>query len=594
MRQAGGVRRQGAGARRVMAIALAGVLVVLGGGAEATPGDGAQGNGDGAGAPVEPSAPAAPAAPAPQAQGLYVVDGFIANGHGTGPTTFTPVLGDATYPVPEPPTNEALPVEVDELGPFVRQVSCDPSDRPGVTAFAMLVFTHYGRPGYSGARPCVDYMSFHHDGRALDWALSAYDPMDRRIADSAITWLTENDGEMAARFGIENIIWNFKIWDRWSGWQNYAGAPHDDHIHFAFTFDGAQARTSWWTGVALSEADVDLGPCESPVGPVAPHVFARLDACDPVTGAAPALGSPEGGLAAVQQMLGVEQTGVLDDATRSGLIAWQMAQDLPVTGVADTWTTAAIQGWDAGPVPEEVAALLPQDWELTEFTPYLRTTLTQGAQGEAVTVLQRAIGAEPDGDFGPATAKALSDWEQTVPELKAQAELRGDGPATVTPLTWMLLERAAHPTIEIRHIHLAEGSLDRAADLEGTRLAPAPDGSSPYAGGAVSVLQHLLGVDDDGDFGPKTAAAVREVQEAAGLEPTGEVDPLTWVAVEAAAIEADILPGAPGLAAERAREKAEAKKAKAEARKAEAKKAEAAAKAEQERAARKALEHAER
>lgn len=600
MRAAGGVHRRGTGARRrTMALVLAGLVVAAGTSANATTTPSDQGgNGEdgapvddgGAGAPADNgndsgsgsgsgtgggdgadqddsgAAPAAPA-PAPLAPGLSLVDGFIAGGHGTSPATFSPLLGDADHPVPEPPVNKNLPEEVDELGPFVRQVSCDPADQPGITAFAMLVFSHYDRPAYSSSRPCVGYMSFHHDGRALDWSVSAYDAMDRRIGDSAVLWLTENDGEMAARFGIENIIWNFQIWDRWSGWQHYAGAPHDDHVHFAFTFDGAQARTSWWTGVAVSRPD--LGPCASPDGYASPHVFLRVDACDPVTGAAPDLGQPEGGLAAVQEMLGVEVTEVLDEDTRAGLIAWQMDAELPVTGVADTWTIAAIEDREADPVPEELQAALPQPWEVTEFTPYRRTTLEEGATGEAVTLLQTAIGAEPDGKFGPLTAEALLEWEDTVPVLAAQAKVRGDGPVAVTPLTWMVLERAVHPTIAVRGVELSEGSRDQVADPEGMRLTPpvaepATDASSPHAGGAVTMLQQLLDVEVDGDYGPLTADAVREVQKAAGLEPTGAVDGPTWAAVEAAAVEAELVPGPPGLAAQRAREKAEAKQKAAE------------------------------
>lgn len=577
MRKAGGADRWGIGPRQGSAMVLAALLLAMGSPAHASTAPGGDGTVGEAGGEVQDAAPAPgpvnsgppqPAAPPPN-NGLYVVNGFIAGGHGTGPATFLPLLGDEAHPVPAPPENENLPEEVDELGPFVRQVSCDPADQPGITAFAMLVFTHYERPGYFGSRPCVDYMSFHHDGRALDWSVSAYDAMDRRIADSAVLWLTENDGEMAARFGIENIIWNFQVWDRWNGWQHYAGHPHDDHVHFAFTFDGAQARTSWWTGVALDDEEADLGPCPTPEGYAAPRVYVRMDTCDPVNGAPVALGNPEGGLAAVQQMLGVEVTGELDEDTRAGLVAWQMANELPVTGLADTWTTAALQGWEADPVPEDLQAALPQPWELTPFTPYLRTTLTEGDEGPAVVVLQEALGAEPDGAFGPLTAEALREWEESVPVLAAQAERRGeDALTTVTPLTWLMLERATHPTIAVRHVEVAEGDLDLVADPEQVRLAPADDGTLPYAGGAVTVLQRLLDVEADGDFGPKTAAAVREVQEAAGLEPTGVVDGPTWVAVEAAAIEAEILPGAPGLAAQRERERAEREAAEKAAEKA--------------------------
>lgn len=529
---------------------------------------------------VEPAPPADdPAPPAEEVEqpgdGLVYVSGFVANGHAAGPTTFAPVPGDETYPVPEAPVNEFLPVEVDELGPYVRQISCDPQDRPGITAFAMLIGDHYDRPAYSGSRPCVAYNSFHHDGRALDWALSAYDPMDRRLGDAVALWLTENDGEMAARFGIENLIWNRQVWDRWNGWQIYAGHPHDDHIHFAFTWDGAQMNTSWWTGVAVTQPD--LGPCEV-TGPYsALHVFPRRTACAS-TDAAPLLGGltqvqpgADGtGLSVLQDKLGVPVTGVLDNDTRNALVQWQLEHDVPATGAPDELTLAGLQGLTLPDLALGLQSLLPQEWQRTEFTPYLRSTVTEGDSGPSVVLLQEALGAEPDGDFGPLTAQALAEWEESVPVLAIQAERRGDGPAVVTPLTWTLLERAAHPTIDVRETQLREGDVDQVADPDGAREGVEPryaeDGTPvpAYAGGAVTFLQTLLDVEADGDFGPLTAEAVRAVQLAADLEPTGVVDGHTWQAIEAAAIEAGHAPGPPGLAAQREREAEEQAEREAE------------------------------
>ncbi|QFG67413.1 hypothetical protein FY030_00565 [Ornithinimicrobium pratense] len=470
--------------------------------------------------------------------------------------------------MPAPPVNEFLPVEVDELGPYTRQFSCDPQDRPGITAFALLVFEHYDRPGYSGSRPCVPYNSFHHDGRALDWVLNAHDPMDRRLGDAVAQWLTENDGEMAARFGIENLIWNRQVWDRWNGWQIYAGHPHDDHIHFAFTWDGAQMNTSWWTGVAVTQPD--LGPCEIAGQYSALHVFPRRQACPSADVLPPLTGLPQvqpggadTGLATLQEKLGVPATGVLDNETRNALVQWQLEHDVPATGVPDDLTQAGLQGLSLPDLALGLQAVLPQEWQKTEFTPYLRTTLTEGDTGPAVVLLQEALGAEPDGDFGPLTAQALREWEDTVPVLQIQAERRGEEPAVVTPLTWTLLERAVHPTIDLRDLELREGDVDQAADPDGVHESQEPqyaeDGAPipTYAGGAVTFLQTLLGVEADGDFGPLTAETVREVQQAAELEATGVVDGPTWRAVEAAAVEAGHVPGPPGLAAQREREETE-------------------------------------
>jgi peptidoglycan hydrolase-like protein with peptidoglycan-binding domain len=299
----------------------------------------------------------------------------------------------------------------------------------------------------------------------------------------------------------------------------------------------------------------------------------------------------------LQGVLGVPQTGALDDVTRAALMAWQDEHRVPATGVADDLTYAAAQGWDLGELPESAFAVTPEEWQETEFTPLRRTTLTQGDENDAVTVLQATLGAEPDGSFGPKTAEALLAWEKTVPELAVQAERRGDSPAVVTPLTWVFLERAAYPTIAVRDVELKLGSLDQVADPEGVLVAEAlAEGrvDSPYAGGAVRLLQELLGVDADGSFGPKTEAAVKAVQEAAELEPTGVVDGPTWTAVEEAALSEGRVQGAPGLEAARkaAKEKAE-REAEEKADREAKEKAEREAKAQAERKAHEAsLSHA--
>ena len=559
------MRHSSRGARMLTATLLAGALALGGptvwatdddpeGGAGGSTGDSATSGGGGL-----PGS--ATAVPVPRGAG------FGTNGSAAGDAPFTPLPADAAYPVPEPPVNEDLPTEIDATTAFAPQVTCDPESRPGVIAFALLVSEHYDRPTFSGARQCIDYMSFHHDGRALDWPLNAYDAQDRRIGDAVVAWLTADDAEMMRRFGMEYIIWNGLIFQKEDNrWRYYTGTPHEDHIHISFTWDGAMMRTSWWTGVAVTQPD--LGPCDTVARQYAAlHTFPRLDICETPAQAAPQSGlgrvrpgESGGGVTMLQGVLGVEESGVLDQATRDALIAWQEEQGIPATGVADDYTYAAAQGWEVPELPEEALAVQPKEWQVTAFTPYKRRTLTEGDDGEAVVVLQEAIGAEPDGAFGPKTAAALLEWEETVPVLAEQAVRRGDGPAVVTPLTWVFLERSVHPTIALRDIELAEGSLDIDADPEGRLAARASaEGAadSPYAGGAVSALQELLGVDVDGSFGPQTAEAVREVQEAAELEPTGEVDGPTWAAVEELAIEEGRVAGAPGLEAQQAREEAE-------------------------------------
>ncbi|MGO0575692.1 peptidoglycan-binding domain-containing protein [Ornithinimicrobium panacihumi] len=523
--------------------------------------------------PVEPTQPVEPE-PAPPAGG----------------TTFSPVWIDPAV-VPAPPENDDLPLEVDARGDFAQQISCDPLDRPGVTAFALLVSDHYGRPNFSGARPCISYASFHHDGRALDWPLAAWDTNDRMVADSVILWLTDNNGEMAKRFGIEYLIWNYQIWYAdGRGWSYYDGHPHDDHIHFSFTWDGAQMRTSWWTGVAVTQPD--LGPCAPSATTFASiHLWPRFASCESLN-LSSVIPDPVAAVAALTSQ-GLTNSGFAEGSGMEQLASSDHAAELRAEsdeeptvegGHPDDLQADGDGAQDAG----ASVAQAPHRWQLTEFTTLRRTTLTQGDEGEGVKVLQEALGVEADGAFGPLTAEALTEWEATIPELALQAERRGEGPATVTPLTWTYLERAAHPTIVVRDQELAIGDVDQVADPDGTAATSAllaGETSIPYAGGAVSFLQDLLGVDADGSFGPMTEGAVREVQEQADLEPTGVVDGATWVAVETAALAEGRAEGAPGSATAReARLEAEKKAEEAKAKKAAEKKA--AEKKAAERAAR--------
>jgi LysM repeat protein len=67
------------------------------------------------------------------------------------------------------------------------------------------------------------------------------------------------------------IIWNERIWstyDRDSGWRPYHGPDnHTSHIHFSFSWAGAEKRTSWWTGVV---APIEYGPCQRYIGSAVP------------------------------------------------------------------------------------------------------------------------------------------------------------------------------------------------------------------------------------------------------------------------------------------------------------------------------------
>lgn len=253
--------------------------------------------------------------------------------------------------LPAPPT-KSLPPQVDAFPGWVFQygISCDPNNKPGMLAFTQLITTHYNRPAHSLSRPCVaGSRSMHHDGRAMDWNLNAYNAADRAIGDAVAQWLTANDGEMARRFGVQSVIWNKQAWySTLRYWMPYDGHPHDDHIHFGFTWDGAMSRTSWWSGTSVTVPD--QGTCRVFANQYAPRYTARnTSACPtelpaPPPSSHPVLlpGANHNSVRFAQQKLGFtgpDVDGRFGPMTLAALLTYQNQNSVPVTGVLDnaTW-----------------------------------------------------------------------------------------------------------------------------------------------------------------------------------------------------------------------------------------------------------------
>jgi len=246
--------------------------------------------------------------------------------------------------IPTPPT-KALPAAVDVKTPYEPQVSCDPRPKAGVVAFAALMTGQYKTGTVGTYRPCLGDTSEHYDSRAMDWMLNVNDATQKAVADSVTTWLTAKDGAMARRFGINYIIWNRKIWGVYSsskGWVAYTGSvPHTDHVHFSFSWDGAMKRTSWWTGKAITVAD--LGPCQVYAGQFAPlYKAARTAACPGKLAAAPVspysvavYGQTSAQIKVAQRLLGVPADGAFGSSTFDALATYQARKGIPVTGALD-------------------------------------------------------------------------------------------------------------------------------------------------------------------------------------------------------------------------------------------------------------------
>lgn len=115
--------------------------------------------------------------------------------------------------------------------------------------------------------------------------------------------------------------------------------------------------------------------------------------------------------------------------------------------------------------------------------------LKKGMAGEPVKLLQEKLGVTADGQFGPATEKALRDYQ-------AKEKIVVDGIAGPDTFTHMGLPQL---------VLLTAGSV----------------------GETVKKLQTELGITADGRYGPATANAVKEFQKKNGVPADGVAGPLT-------------------------------------------------------------------
>lgn len=356
-----------------------------------------------------------------------LVSGVLPNGQ---PFTLPPP-GTPPYPVAASPAGlgggAAIPARVESAPAYVAQASCDPSDKPGVTAFKALVAQAYpaGRD-WGSIRNCSDDgISEHLEGRAWDWNVNVSDPAQFAAASQLLSWLTGTgpDGQPgynARRLGIMYLGYNYRIWGAYraaEGWRVLNNSnPHTDHIHISFTWNGAMKRTSFWTGTVPAQ---DYGPCRVFQGQPAPlYSRANPSPCPPAPPLPPGLaGNPvlwrgSGGSSVIraQQALGVNPaTGTFGPQTQAAAVAFQKRAGLPVTGAVDAQTWAALGlGGNAAPAPTSTPAPAPAP--ATPATAPRQRDLRVGSRGPAVRYLQsllRMSARNRTGYFGPATRRAV-------------------------------------------------------------------------------------------------------------------------------------------------------------------------------------------
>lgn len=290
----------------------------------------------------------------------------------------------ATPPTPRPPV--ALPTAVEPPTPYVGQVACDPAGKPGAVALGKLLTATYPGTTYGIDRPCGNggTVSEHYEGRAVDWMVRADRPEQKAQAEGFLAWLLAPDATgapaaMARRLGVMYVIWDkrqYGVHRAGEGWRPYACSDvtscHSDHVHLSLSWDGAYARTSFWTGRVAS--GTDFGPCRpadlnwapryrsaNPTRcPSQPRVTAPPGMSPVVAGlvrfggAELAQGSRGAAVSALQAGLGVPADGMFGPGTAAAVRDVQRRRGLAVTGVADAPTWRALLA--AGNRPPAVPA----------------------------------------------------------------------------------------------------------------------------------------------------------------------------------------------------------------------------------------------
>lgn len=177
------------------------------------------------------------------------------------------------------PATPSFGASIDGYASYVGQSTCSGTAKPGVTAFKNLVLATYPCTSSGGiVRGCsVGGKSEHKEGRAWDWMIKYPHP----AADALLSWLLATDSHgnkhaNARRLGIMYMIWNRKMWRAYKpdqGWQPYTGSnPHTDHVHFSFSWNGANKKTSFWSAPAAPSTPTTPTTPSTPSTPAAPQM----------------------------------------------------------------------------------------------------------------------------------------------------------------------------------------------------------------------------------------------------------------------------------------------------------------------------------
>ncbi len=285
-------------------------------------------------------------------------------------------LARAAGPRPVSPTG--LPTAIEALAGYVPDNSCAATAQPGTVRLAQLLTSTYPGTGYLITRPCgSDGLSSteHYDGRAVDWLNSIRDARQASQAKAVLSWLfaTDKAGNRyanARRLGVMYIIWNNRIWGAYSagqGWRPYSSCAshpqaswdttcHRDHMHISLSWEGARARTSFWTNTVAAP---DYGPCRATdLNWARPYHAYRSTRCP----SHPAVTAPTGSSTLMKSLVRYSGMDLRKGATGPAVSAVQQAVGAPVTGRFDARTRAVMRAWKGARNLGTAAAVTPITW----------------------------------------------------------------------------------------------------------------------------------------------------------------------------------------------------------------------------------------
>ena len=281
----------------------------------------------------------------------------------------------------------------------------------------------------------------------------------------------------------------------------------DSYVAFGVAASGYNS-TCWMIAIAARSADLtaDSPFTQNEIDRMGYEIveFWRRNGIDPLS-AARFIGED------VKNQPGLAHHGDVQPWDRSD--AWSRRED---RWIFDSMLIQAIERHSGEVIPPPPPAPLPP------VSP--QSVWGIGSTGDKVRAIQTLVGASVDGVYGPATAAAVSRWQQNL-GISADGTW---GPQTEEATANLFAFLANAPVINdvpVDHQFLA--ALD-----EATKQVLRPGAQ----GGSVKILQVALNAKGysltaDGVYGPRTEASVRSFQANRGLIVDGVVGPQTWSAL---------------------------------------------------------------